>query len=98
MSEDTNKLSEDEKERVKAWLREKWRNPAICPICGSKEWLVGDHLVQPITMGKDRGLQLGGISYPQVMVISPTCGYTMFLNAVVVGLVPTAAELEKKGT
>jgi hypothetical protein len=32
------------------------------------------------------GVVLGGTGYPQLMLISEPCGYTRFMNAVVMGL------------
>lgn len=96
MPEADGKLTQAEKETVKNWLL-KW-NMAPCPICGQRNWMIADHLVQPITIGPNRSLQLSGTGYPQVMVISNDCGYTRFLNAVVIGIVkndPPPKEVKK---
>ena len=87
-------LSEEEKERVIAYLGTKWPEERMaCPLCGDHEWYVGDYLVQPITLGRDFTFQLGrGPGFPQVMIISQTCGYTRFLNAGFLGLVPAAPD------
>lgn len=41
---------------------------------------------------------LGGVGYPQVMLLCKTCAHTMFFNAVIMGLVPAGSppEPEKK--
>jgi ribosomal protein S27AE len=98
MPDQSGKLTEEEKAQVLAWVAEKGKagNPN-CPVCGSPNWLLADHLVQPITLGANRSLLLGGIGYPQVMLVSTVCGYTRFLNAVVLGLIPPTAPEEKKG-
>ncbi len=60
---------------------------AICPICRSTNWYLNERLVQPVTLGPALGMQIGGVGYPQVMLNSNPCGYTMFINAVMLGIV-----------
>jgi hypothetical protein len=94
MPDPSGKLTPDEKDRAAAWVNEKWRGNRVCPICGSTRWILGDHLVQPIVLGNKQNILLSGVSYPHLMVISPSCGYTMFVNAVIVGLVePSSNEM-----
>jgi hypothetical protein len=62
-----------------------------CPFCGDSTWVIADHIVQPITLGANQNLLLGGnVGYPQIMVISAGCGFTAFLNAVVLKIAPPA--------
>jgi ribosomal protein S27AE len=88
MPDKDGKLSPEEKQRAIDWVNVRWvgQNQA-CPICGDGHWIIGDHLVQPLTVGPENSIQLGGAGYPQVMLISVKCGYTRFLNAVLIGLV-----------
>lgn len=88
MPDNTGVLTEKDKAKVIAWLGSRGVPIPACPFCGSREWAIGDHLVQPVTLGPQNALQLGGIGYPQVMLVSQKCGYTAFINAVVVGLLP----------
>ncbi len=85
MPDAEGKLTQNEKETVRAWLV-RWKIRP-CPVCGNQNWTIGDHLVQPVTLGAGQSLMLGGLGYPQVMVISNECGYTHLLNAVIVGVV-----------
>lgn len=82
------KLSAEEIQKIMAWLAQypKAAN-AICPMCDSQDWIIGDHLVQPVTQGR-QGTIFGGVAYPQVMLISNPCGFTRLVNAVVMGVVP----------
>jgi predicted nucleic-acid-binding Zn-ribbon protein len=87
----SGKLTAAEKQLAIDWINRHWRGRSqACPICGNTNWTLADHLVQPTTVGAQNALILGGTSYPVVMIISPTCGYTMLFNAVIMGLVPQA--------
>jgi predicted nucleic-acid-binding Zn-ribbon protein len=86
-------LTEDDKKKIVDWLRNtSWGLDAKCPICGDTNWAIGEYLVQPVTLGAGGGLQLGGTGYPQIQIISTRCGYTIFLNAVIVGILPGKRE------
>jgi hypothetical protein len=92
------KLTEEDRAKVVAWLSQYPKAAdSQCPLCSSPEWMVAEYLVQPITLGPNTSLQLGGIGYPQVMLISNPCGYTRFVNAVIVGVLPGSKPEEKKG-
>lgn len=92
MADDQGKLSDDDRKKVVQWITRFRPGVMNCPICGSPNWTVGGHLVQPVTLGSGNSLMLGGVSYPQAMLISDPCGHTLFLNAVVMGLVSPGAE------
>jgi hypothetical protein len=84
----SGKLSEDEKVVVQTKINDLWRGSAKnCPICGSNKWIIGDHVVEaPIITEGVRGFGAG--AYPSVMLISEVCGYTIFFNAVILGVIP----------
>lgn len=85
------KLTPDEYAKVREWLKRfpESENTA-CPVCKSQEWLIAEHVVQPITVTHGNAFMMGGIGYPQVMLISLPCGYTRFMNSVVMGISPPA--------
>lgn len=58
-----------------------------CPICGDDKWEVGPQVVQPLTLDGTWQPNFGLAGYPFVMVISPKCGYTRLINAVVAGVI-----------
>jgi hypothetical protein len=89
MPDKDGKLTLDEKNLVVQKLLATW-TAQNCPICGSPNWTVADHLVQPFTLGPNAGPMLGGVGYPQVMLISVGCGHTLFFNAVMMGILPAA--------
>ena len=78
-------IKEEQRARATDWLNKKWLNVTKqCPICISNQWSVSEVVeVRPYTGG---GLSLGGPVYPTFMVICGTCGYTMFFNAIIAGV------------
>lgn len=76
-----------DKDKVSAWLGAKWKALHNCPISGDNNWSIADHIVQSMTYVRGGGLAIGGPGYPVVMVVCLSCGYTLFFNAVVMGLV-----------
>ncbi len=87
MPDSTGKLSKKEKLTIIDNFEHRGWPPFKCPICRSDEWTVGDHLVQPLAVGCYNQVLFKGAAYPQVMLISKQCGYTMFINAVMAGIV-----------
>jgi hypothetical protein len=67
-----------------------------CPIHGGSPpmWEVQKYIVHaPVytPIYAPRQFRLGGIAYPQIMIMCATCGYTIFINAVKSGLFSSAA-------
>ena len=88
-----DELSNEDKLKFVHWLNAK--GIKACPMCGQNKWAVGERLVVPNTWhGPGAGLVVGGVSYPQAMLICGNCAYTAFYNAVVVGLVSGKKEPE----
>ena len=87
MSGSDGKLTAEETDKFQAWINEKWHGSKICPVSGHNDWVLGDRLVAPpsIVHGK---VALGGSVYPQIMMICRGCGYTIYFNAVLAGIVP----------
>ena len=87
MPSDSGQITSDDKRRVEDWLKDNWIVATkACPISGHNDWIIGDHIVQPNTYAGG-GLSVGGTGYPMVMLICNGCGYTMYFNAVKLGLV-----------
>ena len=87
MPDDNGILSPDEKNKIINWLGTHWKVPSICPISGDNNWAIGDHAVTPVISGKQGGV-FGNVGYQHIMLICKTCGYTMFFNAVMLGIFP----------
>ena len=88
-------LTQEDKDKVVDWLKDRGREPIECAVCGHQKWTVGDHLVAPAVFSEGN-IFLGGASYPVVMLICNTCGHTLYLNAVMMKLLPSIKELEER--
>jgi hypothetical protein len=86
-----NKYFNEEKQKQAVnWLNSKWpATQRLCEVCGISSWTIAEDLVMPMPF-VGGGLVVGGISYPQVMVICNNCGNTKYFNTVIMGV-------EKKG-
>jgi hypothetical protein len=67
-----------------AYLDQKW-GTRPCTMCGQISWAVNDSVFQIIEFQK--GLVHGGAALPVIPVICRNCGNTVFVNAVVAGIV-----------
>jgi hypothetical protein len=87
-------LSELQQKAIK-FLETRWlQNERKCEICGHKHWVIQEHIVTPIVL-QNNSLQLGGISYPQVMAVCSNCTNTKYFNAVMMGLIEKKEDGEK---
>lgn len=88
------RLSENEKGTIEEWLKERWKQERLaCPISGHRDWIIADHLVQ-MFIHRPKMFAIGGPTYPHALVICSGCGYTVFFNAVMIGLVPPGSHQE----
>jgi hypothetical protein len=83
------------RERMAAFLRDKWSPPVICPVCDNDTWTFGD----PVdTAVRDPDIPAPGYplpSYVLVPVFCDNCAYAMFFNAVTAGAVPSLWEMHE---
>jgi len=87
MPDSERRLSDDDKETVISWLKEKWKGEsADCPICGSNDWNVGDHVAEMPALSKTM-LASRRATYPHVVMVCANCGHTLLFNAVVMRIV-----------
>ena len=88
MPDYTGRLSEEEYSFVENRLTQ--LRPGLnsrCPMSGSRDWIIGNYLVYTPTH-EGQHPTVGGPDYVYVQVICQTCGYTMFFNGVMIGLLP----------
>jgi hypothetical protein len=82
------------RERMAAFLKEKWNPPVICPICDSDSWTFGDVVDVPVRDPDTGDYPIP--TYSLVPVFCDTCGYSIFFNAVSAGAVPSFFELQQQ--
>lgn len=78
-------LSDLEKTRISDWLQEKWTKQKDCPICGSTNWIIGNHLVQQQLLAAG-GAVVPGIYVPYVAVFCGHCAYAVHFNAAIMNV------------
>jgi hypothetical protein len=75
---------DEQRRRAIAYLRETFPTPPTCPM-GHEEstWDV----TEPVQLSPMAGSLLASRGYPVFQVVCTRCGYTMFFNAVIAGVV-----------
>jgi len=63
-----------------SWLGERWGPEKACPYCGNTGWSVGT----PFEVSLEGGNSLS----PHFPVMCDNCGNTVFINAILAGLLP----------
>jgi hypothetical protein len=81
------KLGADEREIVKKWIANHWREPVICPISKDDKWVLLDEIVQAPLATAVLPPTVKHRVYPFIAMMCEGCGYTMLVNAVKVGVV-----------
>ena len=89
MPDPQGQLSPAEILHVQNWLRGFGNgNVPFCLICRSQLWSVANYVAQSMSYPASYAQIVSPIVYPYVIVICGRCGYTMFLNAMIMGLYP----------
>src|SRR6266446_9437652 len=94
-SEPPPPLSQEDRQKVAAWLREKaiGGEDHPCPVCGHTEWDVGENLLYgPVLSTRGVALNRG---YPLVAVICTTCGHVLLFHAKVIDIAPGPSPLTR---
>ena len=82
------RLTDEEKAQVVRWLQARGAGPRECTVCLQRNnWVVADDLVTPLPYQRADEVAAASGSYPQAMVVSENCGNTIYLNAVMIGVV-----------
>ena len=96
MSDEQKELTKVERAAVRKWLSERWKGDSRCAVCHENNWIIGQHLVAPMTTTSKRGVTLGGILHPQIMVVCNNCGNTLYFNAALMKLVESRTETDAR--
>jgi ribosomal protein S27AE len=87
-------MTEIDNEKVLAFLKNKWTNPR-CPMCGGGGWNVEQGVFE---LRKFHGgnFIMGGPLIPIIPVSCQNCGNTVFVNAIMAGVVDRDQPSENK--
>src|SRR5262245_32046051 len=79
-------LTPEQQKRIDAWVKRVAPGGFACTVCGTRNWTVlSDLLAPPVFHGG--GMVIGGPSYPHFGLACVNCGHTVFINAVMSGVV-----------
>jgi len=85
--EEKAELEKVEEEKVAEFLKfinEKWTESQKCPICGKDNWVPGHYVTRNDPLRSAVRKVLG--TYCYMHVACSFCGYTLFFNAVKIGV------------
>lgn len=88
MPDNQGRLTADEEKHALDWLNSKWKGKGECPICTEDDWALAYSIANMPIYYPD-GIHIGGPTYAFVHVSCKRCGYTLFFNAVAMGLLPS---------
>ncbi len=82
-------LNSEQLDCVKEWIEE--RSPVLsCSGCSGRDWSIQNELAFALLIDADDGQISQRKGYPMVAVTCKNCGYTVFFNAILMGIMPQA--------
>jgi|GEM_PF-800813 len=85
----------DFREKVAAFLNQKWQGAKTCPICDSNDWEISDKPAELREFSRG-GLSVGGPVYPLVVLTCRVCAHTLLFNGIVLGVVSKEIQEQPK--
>lgn len=90
-------LSISQLDSVKQWIES--HSPILnCSGCGGREWAIQSELAFTLLIDSKNGQINHGKGYPMVAITCKNCGYTVFFNAIQIGLLSQATKKRKTPT
>jgi len=80
------KLEKPDIDQIAKWLNDNWVGKKLCPCCSVNDWTISDTVFE-FRAFHGGGLVVGGSVYPAVGIVCNICGYTLFYNAIKIGIV-----------
>ena len=80
-------LTPEEMAKARAWVKARWTN-GDCPFHGPTNWVLGDTMASPNSYAPSGQVSAGGKVYPLIVFTCSICGYTVFVNGLIAGIVP----------
>ena len=89
----SNPFGDDERKRLIDHINAKWKDPA-CPMCRVNNWQVNAYALIGLVPTIDTPMPALNAKQvtPTVTLICGNCGYTIFVNAFVAGVVAPSAK------
>lgn len=80
-------MTEAQRTRIMEFMRTRLPQKPPCQLCGRNEWLISDTIweLREFHFGS---LVAGGPLFPAVALTCNHCGHTLFISAIVTGVVP----------
>jgi len=77
-------LNEEQVQTALQWMQNK-KIKGDCPLCGAKDWGMGDIVMSPSF--SDKGMKFGKGGVPMLEVICENCAHVRLFAAAIMGLV-----------
>jgi len=88
-------LDKVRQDKILQFLNDKWKPPGRCPVCGKTVWNVSDTVFEVREYHEGSLVTRGtAVAAPVVMATCGNCGYTLFFNALVAGIVEQPGKKE----
>jgi hypothetical protein len=88
-------LSQEQQDRIIRKIQQKWVGPHTCPICKTDKWTLTSHVTSPVRLnGLAGGMELGGQVFPTAMLMCNNCGYLLFFNLILMGVINPMGEMQ----
>jgi uncharacterized protein (DUF2225 family) len=88
MPDEHGRLTEADNDLIERWWGQHSKDSVICPVCNTDGWKIAGHLVNVQTHAVDANAG-NTPTYPHIIVICKFCAYSMFFNAVQIGIAAT---------
>lgn len=85
MPDNNGKLEPRDYETISSWWTNRWKNPVVCPVCKTSEWVVSEYVVN-IPRHAHNAFEGDTPTYPHIMVGCKCCAHNMLFNAVAIGV------------
>jgi hypothetical protein len=80
------KLNDEQNEKVKKYLNEKWPEPQACAVCKEVDWKFSDELFALKEFGSEHPLSKR-CELPVIALVCKHCGNTVFFSAISLNLI-----------
>lgn len=93
MPDSEGKLTPSEKSLLATWLNTRAAGPganSACPVCGTNNWVLGDHLLNAMVFHPGGAMVIGGPTYPMAFIACSNCQHVRTFMALPIGIAGSA--------